>query len=309
MNLLTIITTVYNSFDKMQKYFASLNNQSNKNFDLIIVDDSSKDNSFEKIVEYINNDEFLSKITRVLKTKANVGPGGARNLALPLVDTDYFMFLDSDDYISSSAVEGVINDIVNTKSDCIIYDTFIVNKNQQSKRKFCKSYGFIYVKKAFSAVNTGICSKVYKTSIVKNNNLTFPYTYNAEDMAFNVLYYSECKSIFHSNKTFYYYIFEQGSLSNGDIERKRTELNKTIDYLYKADINSLIKCCCIRERVYLDVLYYVSQGKTNKFIRAKYKQSVSGVKFTEILSVCSFKLKVLFTSLKFGFFPVLRGML
>lgn len=91
--LVSIITPVYNSEKYISETIESVLNQTYKNWEHLIVDDCSTDNSWQLIQKYAEKDERI-KIYRLDK---NSGPGVARNHAIKEAKGKYIAFLDSDD--------------------------------------------------------------------------------------------------------------------------------------------------------------------------------------------------------------------
>ena len=163
MSSVTIITTMYNSFAKMGKYLNSLRCQTNKDFTVIFVDDCSTDDSFNALKAYLAAHDFNQYI--LLQTPQNSGPGGARNHALDQVQSEYFLFLDSDDYMDDRTIEKIVA-CTKRKYDCVFFDTIIENANHTRRIAFCNKYGVVDHADAIKSSNTGICSKIYKTEIL-----------------------------------------------------------------------------------------------------------------------------------------------
>ncbi|HDR7914040.1 MULTISPECIES: glycosyltransferase family 2 protein [Bacillus] len=89
----SVITPSYNSIRFIGETILSVQNQSYENWEMIIVDDASTDQSLAKIKEIIEGDSRI----RLLSLKENVGAAKARNLALEEARGRYIAFLDSDD--------------------------------------------------------------------------------------------------------------------------------------------------------------------------------------------------------------------
>lgn len=102
----------YNGKTYLQNCIESVLNQTYKNFELIIVDDMSTDNSVKTIYDYMYKEEYIDKI-HLIKNKRKRYNGGSRNVgieyALDYLDFDYFMFLDSDDWWKDNTVLEYIN--------------------------------------------------------------------------------------------------------------------------------------------------------------------------------------------------------
>lgn len=103
MALLTIITPSYNRAHTLPRCYESLCRQTCKDFEWIIVDDGSTDNTRDVVVGF-QSDSF--PITRIFKE--NGGKHTALNTAIPYVNGDYVLILDSDDYLTNTAVEIVL---------------------------------------------------------------------------------------------------------------------------------------------------------------------------------------------------------
>jgi len=92
--MVSIITPSYNSKQFIKESIASVLAQTYQNWELIIVDDISPDNSNELIEEYIKKDSRI----KLIKLETNSGPAIARNGAIKEAKGRYIAFLDSDDF-------------------------------------------------------------------------------------------------------------------------------------------------------------------------------------------------------------------
>lgn len=92
-NLVSIITPTYNSAKYISETIQSVQNQTHQNWEMIIVDDCSTDNTINIIKEFIAKDNRI----QLHQLESNSGAGIARNKALSFVKGDYIAFLDADD--------------------------------------------------------------------------------------------------------------------------------------------------------------------------------------------------------------------
>ena len=90
----SIIIPNYNKEDYVEETLNSIFNQTYKNYEVIVIDDASSDNSIEKIKKF----DF-----RLFQTNRKMA-GGARNVGLDNATGDYILFLDSDDYFTTPTV-------------------------------------------------------------------------------------------------------------------------------------------------------------------------------------------------------------
>src|SRR5690625_1884386 len=113
---ISIIVPVYNAKSSIQKCITSILEQTNKNFELILVNDGSSDNSGEICDNYALKDNRV-----VVKHKQNQGVSSARNLGLEIATGEYIMFVDSDDWIENRALEILTKHMAVNDSDTVIF--------------------------------------------------------------------------------------------------------------------------------------------------------------------------------------------
>ena len=124
--MFSIIVPVYNVEKYLDKCLASILRQTFKNFECIIIDDGSPDNSNAIIDKYVKLDERF----KVLHQQ-NMGVSAARNAGLAIAQGDYIAFVDSDDYISNEYLEKFALKIANTDADIVICGFIEVLKDSQ----------------------------------------------------------------------------------------------------------------------------------------------------------------------------------
>ena len=115
--LISIITVCFNSERTIQRTFNSILNQSIKNFEYIIVDGKSSDNTINIINDYTNIFKDLGINTIVVSEKDN-GIYDAMNKGIKLSNGQWLIFLNSDDWYLNNTVE-IINKYINDKYDII----------------------------------------------------------------------------------------------------------------------------------------------------------------------------------------------
>ncbi len=218
----SIITPQYNSFHLMDEYFRSLESQTFKDFEVIIVDDCSTDDSYESLKDYIGQSSLVVKL---FQSASNAGPGNARNIGLSKADGQYICFMDSDDYISDDYFESLNEIILNKKPDLIYFGYYHIFEN--TKRVTASSY--FSDKDSFIAKSTGaiwrFCIKKSLLSIYP-----LPSIRNAEDIAIIPLLIGSAKKIEYSDKPLYYYIHNNSSLSSVHKPDVTYNFIKSFDY-------------------------------------------------------------------------------
>lgn len=112
-NNLTIFTPTYNRESLLPRLYESLKRQTNKNFVWLVIDDGSTDNTEEVIKNWQDNEkEFDIEYYK----KENGGKNTAIDFSNQVCTTEYIVCIDSDDYLTDSAVDDMYEDIKNVKN-------------------------------------------------------------------------------------------------------------------------------------------------------------------------------------------------
>lgn len=224
-DLFTIIIPVYNAEKYLHKCINSVLSQKYKNFELILVDDGSTDNSGKICDEFAKKDSRI----RVIHQK-NAGPGAARNAALDIMNGKYFSFVDSDDYISPL----YISEIILAFKD---YDAQIVDIGLVVMCPKCNSFtnGGTHVvvfngkdeliRDHFSENrqlwNT-MTTKAFLTD--KFKNYRFSSFFCGEDSEFILNTFSNCEKLVKTNKFLYVYRAYHESITRKKINSKHFDI-------------------------------------------------------------------------------------
>ncbi|WP_418776247.1 glycosyltransferase family 2 protein [Holdemanella biformis] len=194
MRQISIIIPVYNASKYVSRCIESILNQSYKNIELIIINDGSTDNSLEICNKYKNS---FSKIQIV--SIENNGVSNARNIGIELCTSEYFMFIDADDWIEKNLLYDMScyiheSDLIVAGFE-ILYPDMVYSYNIEktetlSLNEFLDNFDYYYR----STIINSPCSKIYKKSILKD--LRFNVNIRlGEDFDFNLKYLDMCKSV------------------------------------------------------------------------------------------------------------------
>ena len=118
MSNITIICSNYNSDKWINEYLNYLNNQTDKNFEIIFIDAKSTDNSLTTIKNFANSSNIKSKI---IECEERIGIYAAWNIGIKNATTEYIMNYNTDDMIYSHAISTYNNAIKNYSEAEIIY--------------------------------------------------------------------------------------------------------------------------------------------------------------------------------------------
>ena len=175
-NQVDIIIPVFNSQKFISKTLKSVFRQTFKKWQLIIIDDGSKDNTIVIIKKICKKIKEKNKII-ILKNNINKGQAFSRNRGLKHSKSKFVTFLDSDDFWDKNKLKNQINFMLSNNYD-FTYTDYKIIKNNQIKKIIVPDF---YNYKRFihnSSINT--CSMIIKKKIIKNiyfKNLRFSEDY------------------------------------------------------------------------------------------------------------------------------------
>lgn len=233
--MFSIIIPVYNCDKYLPRCIDSILVQKYQDYEIILINDGSTDNSKTVCDEYIKKDKRVKVIH-----KNNEGVSKARNDGLSVAKGKYICFLDADDYLSGNyfkEVEKIFNKYENLElinfgffSDV---DDLEFNKLSSDtinyKNKLYKSHNAI--KKDFINLwdNTmlyNIWNKVYVKKVLDDNNISFPDYNWGEDVAFNKVYLDSINTMYNSNQCFYHYVREREGAATKKYKSEIFEIRK-----------------------------------------------------------------------------------
>ncbi len=243
---ISVIIPIYNSENYLNRCIESVLSQSYPNWQMILIDDGSKDSSYEICRRYAKSDNRIQAIKQ-----ENAGAGAARNTGLSLASGKYIVFLDSDDYIDEDyflMLSRHDEDVVFIDVEAIDERGNIVRKEYMSTYK-CMSKGDFMRSQMTGKINWGGVRKVVKRDIIERNNIRYTNHKVGEEALFTYASVFYSQTIAFIDKPVYFYIQRTDSLSHTLIDDPWGEValtlkDKTIEngsYVEYADtINAFI---------------------------------------------------------------------
>jgi len=132
--LFSILIAHYQNWIFFQDCYQSIVNQTYQNFEIIIVDDCSQDDSYEKLVELSEKDARI-KLHRNIENK---GVGFTKNKCLQLANGDVCGFLDPDDALLFSALQDTLDIFKNNQSIDVVYGMMVMCDNHLTQIEIFK---------------------------------------------------------------------------------------------------------------------------------------------------------------------------
>lgn len=254
--MVSIILPVFNAERFLSQCLDSILRQTYQDWELIAVDDGSKDRCLEILKSYEKRDDRIHIIS-----KKNEGVSIARNVALSQVRGEYIYFVDSDDIVMQDALSILIrtlesNNATFVKSDFLPINEhgkqLFINKKQGIRRRYegkIIDSEMFYSKILMDEFFLWTC--LFRRDIIEKNKIRFiPHCRLMEDAAFIVEYLLHSSRNVYKNACVYGYRKYEGTASevnkdySGDLEMIQQSLStakekKTLNILLYKRINKI----------------------------------------------------------------------
>lgn len=260
---ISIIVAVYNVEKYLDRCIKSILNQSFKEFELILVDDGSTDNSGIICNKYGKQDSRVKVIHKI-----NGGVSSARNEGLKIAIGEYIGFVDSDDFINKYMYETLYENLIKNNADISMCNFDRVSYFSEEKQNYLDGNNevIIYTKEE-------VLSKLYDNEKIKfivqwnkiyNKKLFLNLfydigKYHEDEFIIHKIIYNANKIVYSSNK--YYYYFE----NNNSIMRKEFNINR-VDIIEALDKRMKF----FRDKHLVDLEYKTQDLYLNYFIKYFY---------------------------------------
>ena len=222
---ISVLVPVYNVEEYLEDAISGLLNQTFRDFEVICVNDGSKDNSLKILNDFASKDSRIKVID-----KENGGCGSARNRALDEASGEYIYFFDPDDYILPNAFEELYNNITSNNSDLVIFKIAWFKENKlidYSKPLFdfdsvfkdvdFNNFTFTYKDVKYYVLNSGFApwSKVYKKEFLdKYDDFRFDVGVAFDDVPFHVKSMLRASKISFAPDFYYHYRYDNSNSVN-----------------------------------------------------------------------------------------------
>ena len=317
--MISVVVAAYNAEKTINKCIISILNQTYKDFEILIIDDGSKDKTAEIIDDYKNNKKI--KIIH----QENHGIAQVRNLALEMATGNYVTFVDSDDYVDENFLWDLLQGYSDKKVDINLSIVGVRRLQEDGEVIETDVYkeGIYNRDKLLSYILSPkgpqgyLCNKLWRMDIIRKYNLKVDTSlFMAEDLDFCVSYISHINYGFISNNVDYNYVQYPTSASNSIILENTSNASvQTIEthknfilalkkIIKKLDNKNTEALTVVEERLYLAYLNFfralmvmnTDNNELKKKIRRKILKKINKV----LKSNIPLKTKIAFILVKFS---------
>lgn len=204
----------------MSRCVKSILNQTFSDYEIILVNDGSSDNSGLLCDQFTQTDPRIKSIH-----KENGGPGSARNAGLEVAKGNYIGFVDSDDYIDNQMFDIMLNlaekeqaDIIQCGYEFVSHEGRILKTCRYSDRIITGTFESVYEYSLQNEINNFITSKIFTKQLI--DDVRFPELFASEDAYFILNACFKCNKIVLLSNPFYKYVQHPVSLTRSGINTK-----------------------------------------------------------------------------------------
>ena len=224
---LSIIIPCYNVEEYIVNCLDSIKEQlDNIKYEIILINDKSKDQTDSIIKKYIKDHKNIT--INYINNEENIGAGASRNKAIKQAKYDYISFIDSDDYVSETFYEEMLNTIYEEKSDVVVCDISMVEDEKTTRYSACP--GEI---SKYNIISQGLAASPCNKIIKKELLLEYPFAEGImnEDVASIIPIVANCKKVSYTDHVIYYYIQHEESVQNANLSDKKLNIIDAVKIL------------------------------------------------------------------------------
>ena len=278
----SIVVPVYNVEKFLDQCINSIINQEYKNFEIILVDDGSTDNSGNICDDYAKKYKYIHSFH-----KTNSGLGLTRNYGIERANGKYVMFVDSDDFLGPKSLKKLIMPLSKEKFDTVIGGFTRINNNGEiGLKKTYKPNAFFgkevkdkVMEKMLGnsprkndSIKMSVWNNLYSLDLIRKNNLRFisERKYISEDIVWDLDYFQYSESVKIVSSAEYYYRFNPDSLTHKYWPNKFELYVILYSYLLKKIKQENLSEDAtnrLRKQFFINVRSSIAQEKNNKFFK------------------------------------------
>lgn len=241
--MISILVAAYNGEKYLARCLDSYCRQTNKDFELIVVNDGSTDSTLDIAKSYIGKLPHY----KIISLPENRGLPAVRNAGVKASTGEYITFADCDDFVDECAVDMMYK-CIHKQSDGIFCEHI---RNYEKRQLSFRNVSLSRDEALLCVLNDKKIkgyswSKIFKRDIIEKNNLRFNEKIRfCEDLNFAVKYIMCCDNIRRYDTAYYHYIYVKNSITNsgGFTDAKVTTLialGEAISIMMKGNIDKNI---------------------------------------------------------------------
>lgn len=279
MPKISVIVPVYNVEKYLSKCLDSLVNQTLEDYEIIVVNDGSPDNSQEIIDSYVS--EYPQKVKAF--TKKNGGLSDARNFGLEKANGEFIAFVDSDDFVNEDMLEKMYTRAKATDADIVVCAHDGVKLDKKNNVKKAKLYPIqnknVFGKSIYESpeimehIKSYAWNKIYRREVIAGYKFPKGQLFEDSAVVYNIL--SSATKIDYVDEPLYHYVVGRAGAITNSVNKRIFDIFKSCDSLiahYKRigkfeELYEVIESRCIR---HIAMRYAIFNTKGSLKLKLKY---------------------------------------
>jgi glycosyltransferase involved in cell wall biosynthesis len=222
MPKISLIIPVYNAGEYLRCCVNSVQAQTFTDFECMLIDDNSSDNSLLICEEYARKDKRI----KVIHNQQNKGSSQTRKIGYASTTGDYILCVDSDDWLENNMLDKLYQTAVSDNLDITWCNYYLDKENSEIQREHIKSSTKIeFLREVFTRrdFTVALWNKLIRRSLF--SQIVFPVASQSEDIpiTLQLIYYAN--SIGYLDDALYHHCFNSGSISQAK-ERKYARMEE-----------------------------------------------------------------------------------
>ncbi len=237
--LISVLIPVHNSERFLNKCLSSIINQTYTNIEIICNDDASTDKSLSMLKSFAKQDKRI----KIIQNKINFGENKTRKNLIDKINGEYFIFIDSDDYIEKNFIQKMYETIITDRSDLVECNVNMIKIGNRKTDFTVKKFGVFTANQYINFYKAVLWNKLFKTDIVRKNKINFPTDKSITcgfDKFFNFEYITLSNKVSVINNKLYNYVIHNSStlstMREDQILSDFYSLNNCYDFLQNKDL-------------------------------------------------------------------------
>lgn len=204
---ISVVVPVYNVRDYLRKNIESILAQTFTDYELILVNDGSRDDSLSILREYEQKDARITVID-----KPNGGLSDARNAGMAIASGKYIQFIDSDDFVEPQLLEKCWRKLEETGADMVIFDIYQYFLATGKKEVIANTYdenGIYSIRtnpELIVSIQNAAWNKMYRLSLFRDNDIIYPWGCYYEDLGTTYRLLARSDKVAFINEPLYDYL-------------------------------------------------------------------------------------------------------
>lgn len=229
---ISIVIPIYKVEPYIERCIRSVLAQTYRELEVILVDDSSPDDSMDIAQKVIKNSGAQDMAFVYLKHEHNRGLSAARNTGIDAATGEYVYFLDSDDALTPNCIELLVQPLIKKRYDFVIGNYGVIGSDKRFPPLTIEGeYNDVLEQYRKASWYMMAVNKVVNLQMMKENQLYFQEGIIHEDDLWSFQLACTAKSLFAIQEKTYLYFIRKESITSSESDKHRIEVCIRITYL------------------------------------------------------------------------------